>query len=223
MDIRIYQINDERDKENLRESTVKRMDQNPGSMKAIGIDASVYDKVFSGRVDSQTLAEVYDLFRYNPPRNYNGDTLCRSDVVEVVKDDASKFYFLASYGLFSISFDPSKTNDRSQEKKPMIELGLRLGVTLKVTPEELDKLGEDDLSAEQLLIKLIQSDRCMIGGDTYFPQPWNPDHLDDDLNFDLPLTPLHPQRKPSLDEKIQSSQSLPSGFEKANDSPEPER
>ncbi|MBQ1237146.1 MAG: hypothetical protein IIX70_02525, partial [Oscillospiraceae bacterium] len=87
MNIRIYQINNARDKENLRESTVKRMDQTSGRTKYVGIDASIYDKVFSDTVSAQSLSEVYDQFRNNPPKNYIGDTLRRSDVVEVVDGD----------------------------------------------------------------------------------------------------------------------------------------
>lgn len=73
-----------------------------------------------------------------------------------------------------------------------ISLGLRLGVTVKVSPKELEILKKEDKAAEDLLKKLIHSDRCIVDGDTYFPGSWNEDYIDDDLNFDLPSIPLHP-------------------------------
>lgn len=71
-----------------------------------------------------------------------------------------------------------------------VNLSARLGISLTVTPEEFAVLRDDPKNAADLLIQLIHSDRCAISGDTYFPEPWNEEYLEDDLNFDLPYTPL---------------------------------
>lgn len=72
-----------------------------------------------------------------------------------------------------------------------IHLEARLGIGLQVTPEEFEILKHGDAEAHKLLAELVQSDRCIMGGDTYFPQPWNEQYLKDDLNFDLPSVSLH--------------------------------
>lgn len=71
-----------------------------------------------------------------------------------------------------------------------IKLDARLGISLQVTPEELEILKGDPKKAQDLLMDLLRPDRCAVGGDTYFPQSWNEEYLDDELNFDAPIRPL---------------------------------
>ena len=97
-------------------------------------------------------------------------------------------------------------NQNSPDKE-MIKLDARLGISLNVLPEELEILKKEDKTAQNLLIRLIQSDRCVMCGDTYFPDCWNEEYLTDELNFDLPINPLFVPEKgrPSLADQIQSA------------------
>lgn len=89
----------------------------------------------------------------------------------------------------------------------MIQLDGRLGISLQVSPDEFEILKKEDEEAQTLLIHLIQSGRCEMCGDTYFPDCWNEEHLTDELNFDLPVRPLSVPEKerPSLADQIQSA------------------
>ncbi len=92
-----------------------------------------------------------------------------------------------------------------------IQLNARLGISLNISNNELNTLKKGDNQSQELLLKLIRSERCVVCGDTYFPEPWNEEYLSDDLNFDLPLTKLFPRKDftkqtiPSLNDKIQAA------------------
>ena len=220
MDIKIYQINMERG-EDLAFMNLERAAKIQGHP---GINSSIYDKVFDGLVEADGLSDIWRIFNLEHPDYFKGRSLSISDIVEIKSDVDQKtsFFFCDSFGFKAVDFDPEKTQsilDEKESSKNFIELGCRLGIVLKVTREELEQLKVDDITAQELLVKLIRSDRCEMGGDTYFPGPWNEDYLEDDLNFDLPYSPLHSDkdRKPSLDEKIQSSKNKTSQGERSPD------
>lgn len=70
------------------------------------VDYKIYDKVFDGEVDCQTLEDVYQMFNLNHPEGYRGRSLSVSDVVEVMGDPMHShcFYFCDSIGFKSINF-----------------------------------------------------------------------------------------------------------------------
>lgn len=72
-----------------------------------------------------------------------------------------------------------------------ITLWGRLGVDIKMTPEEFAVLKNGGREADNLLVSLIRSDRCRINGDTYFPEAPNDKHISEDLEFDLDPQALH--------------------------------
>ena len=72
-----------------------------------------------------------------------------------------------------------------------INLWGRLGVDIKMTPEEFEVLKNGGREAENLLVSLIRSDRCQINGDTYFPEAPNCDYIAEDLEFDLYPQMIH--------------------------------
>ena len=76
---------------------------------------------------------------------------------------------------------------------PSIDIWGRLGISLTVTPDEMDVLKGENDKAKDLLINLVQSDRCTMYGDTYFPELIYNNYLD--LDFDLPETPLHKENQ----------------------------
>ena len=190
LDIKIYQINSDRDFNRLKFLRYELLEKYQGSPD---VNSGIYDKVWSGTVDAKTLEDVYQIFNVNHPKDFTGHSLSVSDVVEVIDknnefENTSNFYFCDSFGFKRIEFDPEKCviarNMAEEEKKNKVTLWARLGVSIDVTKSELEVLNRGDDAAQSLLKNLIQSDRCYLDGDTYFPGPANEDLLTYDLSFD---------------------------------------
>lgn len=79
MDIRLYQINRERDEERRALLSTEALARRGSGPKAI--DSSIYDCVFEGTVNCSDLEEVYTLFNVDPPENFSGHSMSVSDVV----------------------------------------------------------------------------------------------------------------------------------------------
>ena len=59
-----------------------------------------------------------------------------------------------------------------------VNMSGRLGFSLDLSQEEFQVLtGEDRGAAQELLVRLVQSEQCTIVGDTYFPAEWNEEAL----------------------------------------------
>ena len=107
MNIRIYQINQERDMNQARFMNTEYLAHKFDEVKP---DSSSYDLVFEGKVDRNTLEGVYQMFNLEHPVGYVGRSLSVSDVVEVV-DGAREppgFYFCDSIGFTKVPFEPNK-------------------------------------------------------------------------------------------------------------------
>ena len=81
MEIKIYQINMERDKGMVAFESLENLQ---AFHNITAIDSSIYDKVFEGNVDCAGLEDVFQMFNLDHPENYRGRSLSVSDVVEVV-------------------------------------------------------------------------------------------------------------------------------------------
>ena len=81
MNIRIYQVNMDRDTERKAFESLDNLKQLFGNTN---IDSSIYDKVFDGEVDCNSLEEVFQKFNLDRPEDYRGRSLSVSDVVEVI-------------------------------------------------------------------------------------------------------------------------------------------
>lgn len=68
MDIRLYQINRERDEERRALLSTEALARRGSGPKVI--DSSIYDCVFEGTVNCGDLEEVYTLFNVDPPENF---------------------------------------------------------------------------------------------------------------------------------------------------------
>lgn len=81
MKISIYQINSDRDKDQVKFMGLRFLEKVNASHN---VDPSLYDRVFTGDVSCRDLEAVYTMF--NPPRrdDFYGHSLSVSDVVEVV-------------------------------------------------------------------------------------------------------------------------------------------
>ena len=220
MKVTIYQINNRRDVNNVK---FRNYDFTQTHQRVPGVESVIYDKVYTAEVAAKNLKDVYYIFNQKHPEDFRGHSLSVSDVVEVSghPDGKDGFYFCDSVGFRKVDFDPIKTQEyhlfnmkelnaeaKANPETGFIHMEARLGISLEVTPEEFKALHGADRAAQELLVKLIQSDRCVMGGDTYFPEPWNEGIIDEDLNFDLPNIPFSvaAEKKTSLDEKIQASE-----------------
>lgn len=107
MRISIYQINHERDINNLCFVGYDRIEKYQGSQ---AIDSSIYDKVFEGDVQCNTLEDIYQKFNADLPDGYKARSLSVSDIIEVIKDNGETVYhFVDSWGFKNVSFEPEKT------------------------------------------------------------------------------------------------------------------
>lgn len=100
--VKIYQIDTDRDKERLifAGSDVLMKDK-----QTLEIDASIYDEVFSGELESKEPEELFVLFNTKGHPLHRGHSMSVSDVI-VTADGA---FFCDSYDFKKISFEESKT------------------------------------------------------------------------------------------------------------------
>ncbi len=108
MKIKIYQVNMERDPNNVCFMGYDRLEKLQGTTD---IDSTIYDKVFEGEVNCFTLEKLYEIFNREHPAGYKGRSMSVSDVVEIVDGITRKsyFHFCDSFGFKEVSFEPDKT------------------------------------------------------------------------------------------------------------------
>lgn len=105
MNLKIYQINQERDVKGAKFMNSDWIVRHTGSP---AIDPSIYDEVFSGQVDCKDLEEVFAKFNTEGHPLHRGHSLSVSDVV--VTDEGA--FFCESIGFLEIGFDESETHKR---------------------------------------------------------------------------------------------------------------
>lgn len=131
MKINIYMIDLEKDEKRL---AFTGFDETSRILRSNTVDASVYDCVYSGYVDCQSLEEVFSMFNDDDrPDGYEGRSMSVSDVVEVVESDIVKegCYFCDNFGFKPIEFDTEKAAPLAEDKIRvlMVEPGKRPYVT----------------------------------------------------------------------------------------------
>lgn len=102
MKIKIYQIETERDKSEVKFLGLKELTECRGTSE---IDPTIYNEVFSGESDCKSLEEVFTLFNTDMPPLHRGHSLSVSDVV-ITADGA---FYCDRVGFGRITFDESKT------------------------------------------------------------------------------------------------------------------
>ncbi len=121
MNIRIYQINRKRDVKNVAFDGMELLERLQGSTE---IDSSIYDKVYDGEADCQSLEGVFGMFNTALPADYRGRSLSVSDVVEIVEAESVKpgFYFCDSIGFKEVPFEPAKAQEQEVKKTMTVVL-----------------------------------------------------------------------------------------------------
>ena len=97
MKINIFQIDGEKDKHGVM---YQNLDAIEGFQGTKDIQSEIYDKVFDGDVDCNTLEGVYTMFNTDHPQGYVGRSLSVSDIVQVWDggEEEAGFYFCDSFG-----------------------------------------------------------------------------------------------------------------------------
>ena len=106
MKIRVYQIDPERDKPNVKYLSLSNArNYAPGEIIP---DPQAYDMVFSGEVECQDEEDVYYLFNHEIPEGHAGHSMSVSDVLEIRTDSGSKFLYCDNIGFKPVDFDAGK-------------------------------------------------------------------------------------------------------------------
>ena len=113
MNIAIYQVNMDRDNDNVAFMNYEKLERFQGPA---AINGKIYDKVFEGEVSCGNLEEVYQMFNINHPDGYRGRSLSVSDVVEVASEEKSTFYFCNSIGFKEIGFAPDMAETLKEKR-----------------------------------------------------------------------------------------------------------
>ncbi len=104
MKLAIYQINRWRDTDRVAFANLERTRKYQQSEE---INSRIYDKVYSGDVDCQSLEDVFYIFNMQHPAGYKGHSLSVSDIVELEEGPDIGFWFCDSFGWKKIDFDPT--------------------------------------------------------------------------------------------------------------------
>lgn len=123
MDIRIYQIDTEKDQNHVCFQPLESLHK---IQRSTDIDSSLYKTVFSGKVQAKTLDDVYRIFNLEHPPEHAGRSLSVSDIVEVTASSSSVkegFYFCDSFDFKKVSFDLQKVPAPELVKGVLLEPG----------------------------------------------------------------------------------------------------
>lgn len=93
--IKIYQINDERDINNIKffgTWMIKKFNKK--------FDFSIYDEIWCGETESEDLEAIFEEFNLRHPANFKGHSLSVSDIVQIIGSDekSNGYYFCDSLG-----------------------------------------------------------------------------------------------------------------------------
>lgn len=104
MRIRIYQIEMSLDEQNVAFRPYTEMQEKyPGD-----IPANLYRMIYEGVVPTKEFSVVFYIFNMAHPQDYLGRSLSVSDVIEVVEESSSTFYYVDTIGFREVSFDASR-------------------------------------------------------------------------------------------------------------------
>ncbi|MCL2342482.1 MAG: YodL domain-containing protein [Firmicutes bacterium] len=107
MRIKVYQINQMADTLRVKFMGLQEtQDIQRSHDRSAQINPKIYDVVFSGDVDCQSLEDIYTLFNTNPPPFFRGHSLSMSDILQT--DDG--FFFCDRCGFKQIDFKAKQTH-----------------------------------------------------------------------------------------------------------------
>lgn len=145
MEIRIYQIDMERDKDRVAFYGLEDLTELNGGTK---LDNSIYDGVYSGEVDCDSLEDVYKMFNLEHPSDYRGRSLSVSDIVEVKSSENVEpgFYYCDSFGFQKVEFTPPEMFEKATMRVLLVEPGkLAKEAFIGTSLEDLQAVVEGDI------------------------------------------------------------------------------
>ena len=101
MNVRVYQINPDRDENHVMHESLAALAETQGSPQ---VDAALYDRVLRANVDCENLEQLYSMLNTDGHPLYHGGEMKVSDVVVA---DQGAFYYDGP-GFTGINFDESK-------------------------------------------------------------------------------------------------------------------
>lgn len=123
MKIKIYQINSDRDVNNMLFMAYDRLEKYQGSSN---VDSKIYDLMYKKEVPCNDLEDVFVMFNTNRPDDFKGHKLSASDIVEVIDSDKIEkgFYFCDSVGFKKVAFRPElcQISERMNSNPDIVEL-----------------------------------------------------------------------------------------------------
>ena len=138
MEIRIYQINSDRDTDGYKFMGMDWVNKHWGEQ---GVDSEIYDKVYEGTIDGSSLEDVFCTFNFSRPVGFKGHSLSVSDIVEVIQSSETEpgFYFCDSIGFQKVEFDTSRVPDKEETIRVVL-----------LEPGKLARVADIDSSLEGL-------------------------------------------------------------------------
>ena len=138
MEIRIYQINSDRDTDDYKFMGMDWVKKHWGEQ---GVDSEIYDKVYEGTIDGSSLEDVFCTFNFSRPVGFKGHSLSVSDIVEVIQSSETEpgFYFCDSIGFQKVEFDTSRVPDKEEKIRVVL-----------LEPGKLARVADIDSSLEGL-------------------------------------------------------------------------
>ena len=120
MNVTLYQIIPELDNDHLMFRNLQAILQASNHQ----VPAELYETVFSGELEVQSLQDIFTIFNIAHPEGYRGRSMSVSDVVEIpASTGENDFYFCEPIGYKKILFDknramlPIVNHDYRQEEK----------------------------------------------------------------------------------------------------------
>lgn len=105
MKIKIYQVIPELDREQKMFLSLDQIGRR--------ITPEIYEQVFSGEVEADTLEDVFRIFNLERPEGYQGRSLSVSDVVQVLDGSVKPgCYYCDSVGFAPVTFDGDQAMER---------------------------------------------------------------------------------------------------------------
>jgi len=111
-------------------------------------DSSIYDAVYSGEVDCNSLEDVYRMFNINHPSGYRGRSLSVSDIVEVksAENVVPGFYFCDTVGFQKVEFTPPKMPEKNTMRVLLVEPGkLAKEAYIGTSLEDMQRIVDGDI------------------------------------------------------------------------------
>jgi hypothetical protein len=114
MEVKLYQIDLDRDAEGrafMSQEALTRMGADPTV-----IDSSIYDCVFDGEIDGDSLEDAFAAFNFDHPDGFRGRSMSVSDVlVTELEDGKVAAHFCDSVGFANVEFDMDAAKELRKE------------------------------------------------------------------------------------------------------------